>query len=53
MTPSMTAIQHSVLEIMKACVRELKETNPLVGERGERLIKGIAEKIGKVLHCVY
>ncbi|XP_011408640.1 PREDICTED: DNA repair endonuclease XPF-like, partial [Amphimedon queenslandica] len=30
MTPSMTAIQHSVLEIMKACVRELKETNSLL-----------------------
>lgn len=39
MTPSMTAIQQSILEIMKACVRELKETTPSVRRRrseGER-----------------
>ena len=39
MTPSMTAIQHSVLEIMKACVRELKETNPLVREGEDGIYK--------------
>ena len=35
MTPSMTAIQQSILEIMKACVRELKETTPSVRRRSE------------------
>ena len=30
MTPAMTAIQLSILDIMKACVVELKRTNPAV-----------------------
>ena len=30
MTPNMTAIQLAILDIMKACIKELKDINPSV-----------------------
>ena len=37
MTPAMTAVQMAVLEIMKACVLELKSSNPAVSDQSDCL----------------
>ena len=38
MTPAMTAVQMAVLEIMKACVLELKSSNPAVSDQSDCLL---------------
>ena len=40
MTPNMAAVQMAVLEIMKACVQELKSSNPAVSDQSDPLLVG-------------
>lgn len=53
LTPAMRAIQSSILDIMSACLKELKRYNPTLEAEDLSVENTLGNAFEKVCHCVY